>query len=148
MTASAKRSILIPTSFWPPGFALTLTAMSTSRTDSPTFRHAANPPIMLFSLTLFLSALLTFTLQPMIGKMLLPLVGGAPSCWLVTMAYFQMALLAGYAIAHALSHTTIFRHMFAVGVLLLSGVLLFRSQDSKHLPEVRLAQPQHPQHIA
>ncbi len=64
---------------------------------------AGNATLILFSLTLFLSAALMFGLQPMIGKMLLPIVGGTPSGWIVAMAFFQVMLLAGYFLAHALS---------------------------------------------
>ncbi|TAL28726.1 MAG: hypothetical protein EPN97_14095 [Alphaproteobacteria bacterium] len=60
----------------------------------------------LFSVTLFLSAALMFSVQPMIGKMLLPIVGGAPSGWLVSVAFFQLALLAGYCAAHLLSRVS------------------------------------------
>src|SRR5687767_386266 len=37
----------------------------------------------------------------MAGKMLLPLLGGAPAAWNTCMVFFQAALLAGYAYAHA-----------------------------------------------
>ncbi len=59
--------------------------------------------VTLFSLTMFISAALMFSVQPMIGKMLLPHVGGAPAGWIVAMAFFQAMLLAGYFLAHALS---------------------------------------------
>jgi SAM-dependent methyltransferase len=62
--------------------------------------------LTIFSLTLFLSAALMFGLQPMIGKMLLPIVGGTPSGWIIAMAFFQVMLLAGYFLAHALSRFT------------------------------------------
>ena len=54
----------------------------------------------LFSATLFLSAALLFWVQPMIAKMLLPLLGGGPSVWNTCMVFFQAALLAGYGYAH------------------------------------------------
>lgn len=54
----------------------------------------------LYALTLFLSAALLFSVQPMLGKMLLPLVGGAANGWLAALAFFQIALLLGYVIAH------------------------------------------------
>lgn len=57
----------------------------------------------LFCAALFLSAAAMFMLQPMTGKMLLPLVGGTPSGWIVAMAFFQLALLAGYALANLCS---------------------------------------------
>ncbi|MDI1229185.1 MAG: fused MFS/spermidine synthase [bacterium] len=56
-----------------------------------------------FSATLFLSAALMFSIQPMVGKMLLPIVGGTPAGWIVAMAFFQIMLLAGYFLAHFLS---------------------------------------------
>ncbi len=56
-----------------------------------------------FGATLFLSAALMFSIQPMIGKMLLPIVGGSPAGWIVAMAFFQIMLLAGYFLAHFFS---------------------------------------------
>lgn len=59
----------------------------------------------LFAVTLFLSALLLFAVQPMFTKMVLPRLGGSPSVWSVAMVFFQSALLAGYAYAHLLVRT-------------------------------------------
>jgi len=39
----------------------------------------------------------------MVGKMILPLLGGTPAVWSTCMVFFQAALLAGYAYAHASS---------------------------------------------
>lgn len=50
-----------------------------------------------------LSAGLLFLVQPMIGKMLLPRLGGSPLVWNTCMLFFQSALLAGYAYAHLLA---------------------------------------------
>jgi hypothetical protein len=58
---------------------------------------------LLFSLTLFCSAFLLFQVQPMVGKMLLPKLGGTPAVWNTCMVFFQAALLLGYAYSHALS---------------------------------------------
>ncbi len=57
----------------------------------------------LFSVTLFLSALLLFSVQPMMGKMLLPVFGGAPAVWQTALVFFQAMLLGGYAYAHLTS---------------------------------------------
>lgn len=54
-----------------------------------------------FAVTLFVSAFLLFLVQPMVGKMVLPLLGGAPAAWATCMVFFQALLLAGYAYAHA-----------------------------------------------
>jgi hypothetical protein len=61
-------------------------------------RHMVLP---LFGSTLFLSAALLFSVQPMVAKMALPLVGGSPAVWCTCMVFFQAALLAGYTYAHA-----------------------------------------------
>ena len=43
-----------------------------------------------------LAAFLSFSVQPLAGKLLLPVQGGAASTWLGTMLYFQTTLLLGY----------------------------------------------------
>src|SRR3712207_7468303 len=59
--------------------------------------------LLLFTSTLFLSALLLFAVQPMFTRMVLPRLGGSPSVWSVAMVFFQTMLLAGYAYAHGLT---------------------------------------------
>lgn len=54
----------------------------------------------LYTLTLFLSALLLFGVQPMFTKMVLPMLGGSPTVWNTAMLFFQGALLLGYGYAH------------------------------------------------
>ena len=61
-----------------------------------------SPTLAIYSLTLLLSAVITFAIQPLAGKMLLPIVGGTPSGWIVAMAFFQIMLLVGYFVAHLL----------------------------------------------
>src|SRR5262245_40268939 len=53
-----------------------------------------------FALTLFVSATLLFFVEPMVGKMTLPLLGGTPAVWNTCMVFYQAALLVGYAYAH------------------------------------------------
>ncbi|MSO84714.1 MAG: hypothetical protein EXR02_07975 [Rhodospirillales bacterium] len=65
--------------------------------------HTAGRPgllLALFMLPLFLSALLMFWSQPLIGKMILPLLGGTPMVWTTCMVFFQALLLAGYGYVH------------------------------------------------
>jgi len=59
--------------------------------------------IALYSLALLVSAALLFLLEPMVGKLVLPLLGSAPEVWPTTALFFQAALLAGYGFAHATS---------------------------------------------
>jgi hypothetical protein len=56
--------------------------------------------VPLFGVTLFVSAALLFSVQPMFAKMVLPLLGGSPAVWNTCMVFFQATLLAGYAYAH------------------------------------------------
>ena len=57
--------------------------------------------LLLYSITMFTGATLLFVVQPMVGKMILPLLGGTPAVWSTCMVFFQAALLGGYAYAHA-----------------------------------------------
>src|SRR5580704_4818041 len=59
-----------------------------------------NGMLVLFTFTIFLGALLLFWVQPMAGRMLLPLLGGVPAVWNTAMVFYQATLLAGYAYAH------------------------------------------------
>ncbi|GJM23739.1 MAG: hypothetical protein DHS20C16_01540 [Phycisphaerae bacterium] len=54
----------------------------------------------IFALTIFCSACLLFLVQPMVGKMVLPYLGGTPAVWNTCMVFFQALLLAGYAYVH------------------------------------------------
>lgn len=57
----------------------------------------------LFAVTVLLSAVLLFLVQPMVARMLLPRLGGSPSTWTTCMLFFQLTLLAGYLYAHVLA---------------------------------------------
>jgi hypothetical protein len=57
----------------------------------------------LFLLTIITGSFLLFLTQPMIARMALPRVGGAPSVWNSAMLVYQALLLAGYAYAHYLA---------------------------------------------
>ena len=61
------------------------------------------PLVWLYAATLFASAFLLFWLQPLVAKMLLPRLGGAPAVWNTALMFFQVVLLAGYLYAHLLS---------------------------------------------
>ena len=56
----------------------------------------------------------------MIAKMLLPLLGGAPSVWNTCMVFFQAMLLGGYAYAHFVSRRLQFTAQIAVHIALLA----------------------------
>src|SRR5271169_5761875 len=60
--------------------------------------------VILFGVTSFLAAALLFSVQPMIGKMVLPVLGGTPAVWNTCLVYFQVMLLGGYLFAHGVHH--------------------------------------------
>lgn len=53
-----------------------------------------------FAASVGLAAALLFAVQPLQAKLLLPVAGGTPLAWAVVTAFFQLAVLAGYVLAH------------------------------------------------
>jgi hypothetical protein len=80
--------------------------------------------LLVFAFTLFLSATLLFLVQPLVGKLILPYLGGTPAVWNTCMVFFQALLLAGYAYAHALTRWLRPRSQLVVHALLLLAPLL------------------------
>jgi hypothetical protein len=79
----------------------------------------------LFAGTLFLSAALLFSIELMIPKMVLPLLGGSPAVWNTCMVFFQAALLGGYLYAHLLTKWLRPGGQIAVHVVVLAVPFLF-----------------------
>src|SRR5580698_8679056 len=57
--------------------------------------------MLLYALTIVVSAFLLFQVEPIIAKIILPWFGGSAAVWTVCLLFFQVVLLAGYAYAHA-----------------------------------------------
>ena len=72
------------------------------RPDRPSKAPARAVPVPLFALTVFVSAALVFMVEPMMARLILPLLGGSAAVWNTSLAFFQIALLAGYVYAHLL----------------------------------------------
>jgi hypothetical protein len=53
-----------------------------------------------FASTILVGAVLLFSCQPMVARMIVPLLGDAPAVWIVCSLCFQTLLLGGYAYAH------------------------------------------------
>ncbi len=51
----------------------------------------------------FTSSFLLFSIQPVIGRIFLPFLGGSPAVWNTCMMFFQTLLLLGYLYSHLLS---------------------------------------------
>lgn len=67
---------------------------------------AAGKSRALFLITILTGSFLLFLVQPMIARMALPRLGGAPAVWNSAMLVYQALLLAGYAYAHRLTQAT------------------------------------------
>lgn len=83
----------------------------------------------LYSLTGFLAAVLLFSAEPMIGKMVLPLFGGTPSVWNTCLLYFQLIVLFGYALAgflppHSQAPRHVERELVSIPALLIVTAML------------------------
>ena len=80
---------------------------------------------LLYLATICTGSFLLFLVQPMIARMALPRLGGAPSVWNSAMLVYQALLLGGYAYAHFLSRLAPRRQavvhvsLFAVAALML-----------------------------
>jgi len=85
---------------------------------------AGKGTLWLYAVTLLGSALLLFSVQPMVGKMLLPILGGTPGVWNTCMVFFQAVLLAGYAYAHGSVVLLGVRRQAAVHIVVLLSPLL------------------------
>jgi hypothetical protein len=77
---------------------------------------------LLHALALFLSAGLLFSMQPMVARMGLPMLGGSPSVWNTCMVFFQAAVLAGYALADLLARRVSHKAQVGLfGLLIVAG---------------------------
>ena len=78
--------------------------------------------MLVYAITIFISAFLLFQVQPMIAKIILPWFGGGAAVWSTCMMFFQIVLLLGYLYSHA---TT--RYMKPKAQAILHSVLLLIS---------------------
>ena len=89
--------------------------------------------ILLFAAALFLGSALLFLLEPMFGRMVLPLLGGAPAGWTTCLLFFQFTLLLGYLYAWATARWLRPRAQILVhAVLLLSALIELPIGVSRH----------------
>ena len=80
--------------------------------------------MVLFAASIFLSAVLLFQIQPMIGKFILPWFGGTPAVWSTVMLFFQILLTGGYAYAYWLIGRVKPKHQAVVHITLIGFAFL------------------------
>ena len=79
----------------------------------------------LFVATILAGSFLLFLVQPMVARMALPRLGGAPNVWNSAMLVYQALLLGGYAYAHWLGRFALRRQAaIHLGLLLLAALTL------------------------
>lgn len=72
---------------------------STSRAGTPRRRRISGPAMALGAVIGW-SAFLLFSVEPLIGRLVLPVFGGAPAVWATALFFFQAVLLLGYLYGH------------------------------------------------
>lgn len=79
------------------------------------------PRRWLFAVTILTGSFLLFLVQPLVARMALPRLGGAPNVWNSAMLVYQALLLGGYAYAHALSRLAVGRQALVHVALLVAA---------------------------
>src|SRR5271157_677364 len=77
--------------------------------------------MLLYALTILVSAFLLFQVQPVIARIILPWFGGSSAVWTTCLLFFQLVLLLGYLYSHALVRYLKPRAQMIVHVALLSA---------------------------
>src|SRR5437763_7318112 len=82
--------------------------------------------MVLYALTILVSAFLLFQVQPVIAKIILPWFGGSAAVWTTCLLFFEMVLLLGYLYAHAVVRYLRPRvqMLLHIGLLILSAAAL------------------------
>ena len=87
--------------------------------------YSDTPRRWLFVLAIFTGSFLLFLVQPMVARMALPRLGGAPNVWNSAMLVYQALLLCGYAYAHYLGRLSLAKQGWVhLAVLVLAGLTL------------------------
>lgn len=81
----------------------------------------ASPRRWLFAITILTGSFLLFMVQPLVARLALPRLGGAPNVWNSAMLVYQALLLGGYAYAHVLSRLPVGRQALIHLALLIAA---------------------------
>jgi spermidine synthase len=90
-------------------------------TDDLSTAPGASPRRWLFAVTILTGSFLLFLVQPLVARLALPRLGGAPNVWNSAMLVYQALLLGGYAYAHALSRLAVGRQALVHLALLVAA---------------------------
>jgi len=87
----------------PQASAVPMARASVAASGSTLSDAATRVLVPLFAATLFLSSFLMFTVEPMVARQMMPILGGVPMVWNGCVVFFQAVLLAGYGGAHVMT---------------------------------------------
>jgi len=93
--------------------------------------------VPLFASAMFLSGFLLFLVEPMVARMVLPILGGVPMVWNGCVVFFQIVMLAGYGYAFGASRWLRLRQHVALHAAVLAApafVLPFMIQAGSVAP--------------
>ncbi|MEW5982510.1 MAG: fused MFS/spermidine synthase [Acidobacteriota bacterium] len=79
---------------------------------------------LLFAAAAVSNACLLFLVEPLVGKMVLPVLGGAPAVWNTLLLFFQTALLGGYLYSHLAGRLPLEAQVPLHAAVLSAGALL------------------------
>ena len=99
------------------------------------------PASLVFGSAIGVSAFLLFTSEPMVGRLVLPVFGGAPAVWATVLMFFQIALLLGYLYAHLVATRVSERrgaalHVGVIVVALVATIAAPRDVASLYRPDL------------
>ncbi|RYY22874.1 MAG: hypothetical protein EOP62_22055 [Sphingomonadales bacterium] len=104
-------------------------------TDAPEAERNNNRLHWLFVVAILTGSFLLFLVQPMVARMALPKLGGAPAVWNSAMLVYQALLLGGYAYAHWLGRVPPrMQAMIHLGVLAVAALWLPIGMIAMELP--------------
>lgn len=90
--------------------------------------------IALLTAVVLSGSMLSFGMEPMVGRMVLPFYGGAVHVWVTCMMVFQGLLLLGYGYAHLIAPRIGRWHLMVLLVPLLQWPLGFASESAPDAP--------------
>lgn len=90
----------------------------------------------IYASVLALSAFLVFWIQPLVARMLLPVLGGSPSVWNTCVFFFQGMLLAGYLYSHCLTRLSLRHQAFVHATLFILVVAVIPDSPWHRIPPI------------
>jgi SAM-dependent methyltransferase len=99
------------------------------------------PLNILIALAIFLDSFLLFLIEPILGKQLLPLLGGSAAIWTTCLVFFQTSLLLGYLCAHFFATRIKLRAQSRVYMLILGAAVVQLGATLGYRPTASTAHP-------